>query len=500
MSVGSIINPTTGRIYDDLVPQGGGVPLTKGQLITADAGGTEQPFPVGTNGFVLSCNSAQPLGLEYIQLPAGGINFTQEGQLLYAGAGPAFADSLLNIGNAGQILGINAGIPAWQDAGGSGLITANAPLIEEADPAPNSKISINFSAGPAGQIPYGNGTAKTGALTNTPTAGQILGVAGGVPAWINAGGSGTITALAPLTEYAVGNASNVAIDFTAKGDLVVGAGPQVGGNPVAGVVLPVGANDYVLTANSATASGLEWKASGSGSSAIIFRNNQDNTPLIITAPLTANDTCVITADRVYDNFNSQIFNIANLGGLQTQTTGYVIFNWTPANSISITSIVANAKVSSTDPLEQTQTVVALTAYNDSTTIYSSSDYTYIGTADLYNYINFNNLPFEVNAGTTYSFYVLFTSQQLVDTYYFIDDPQDPLSYIGNITVQGVEYINGAVSTFTLTAPVKFRISNDLVGKTSATCESFSSQSFVASEDLQSWIATGGINGGVAFIP
>lgn len=430
MSVGSIINPATGRIYDDLVPQGGGVPLAKGGLITADAGGTEQALPAGNNGWVLSANSAVDLGLEYIQLPAGGINFTQEGQLLYAGAGPAFADSLLNIGNAGQILGINAGIPAW----------------------------------------------------------------------INAGGSGTITALAPLTEYAVGNASNVAIDFTAKGDLVVGAGPQAGGNPIAGVVLPVGANDYVLTANSATASGLEWKASGSGSSAIIFRNNQDNTPLIITAPITANDTCVITADRVYDNFNSQIYNIINQGGTQTQTTGFVLFNWTPTNNISITSIVANVKVSSTDPLEQTETVVALTALNDPTTIYSTSAITYVGTADLYNFINFDNLPYEVNAGTTYSFYVLFTSQQLVDYYYFILDPQDPLSIIGNITVQGVEYINGAVSTFTLTAPVKFRISNDLVGKTSATCESFSSQSFVASEDLQSWIATGGINGGVAFVP
>jgi hypothetical protein len=147
--------------------------------------------------------------------------------------------------------------------GGGGIINATLPLVDDAGVGTNT-ISIDFSAGPAGQIPYGNGTAKTGALTNTPVAGQILGVNAGVPAWINAGGSGTVTALAPLTEYAVGSASNIAIDFTAKGDLVAGGGPQAGGDPVAGVVLPVGTNGYILQANSATLSGLEWVAGGSG--------------------------------------------------------------------------------------------------------------------------------------------------------------------------------------------------------------------------------------------
>jgi len=237
MSVSSIINSATGKLFANLIPAGGGT------------------------------------------------NFTQEGQLIYGGQAPDYADQLLNIGNAGQVLSVVGGVPAWQDAGGSGLISVNLPLIEEADPAPNSKISINFSAN-VGEIPYGTGVAKVGALTNASQAGQVLGVAGGVPAWINAGGSGTITALAPLKEYAVANASNIAIDFTAKGDLVVGAGVQVGGEPIAGVILPVGANDTVLTANSATASGLEWKASGSGSTPIIYKNDIDNTPLTIQPPAT----------------------------------------------------------------------------------------------------------------------------------------------------------------------------------------------------------------------
>ena len=97
MSASSIINSATGKLFADLIPGGGGT------------------------------------------------EFTQEGQLIYGGQAPDFADQLLNIGNAGQILGVAGGIPAWQDAGGSGLITANLPIIEDADPAPNSKISINLS-------------------------------------------------------------------------------------------------------------------------------------------------------------------------------------------------------------------------------------------------------------------------------------------------------------------------------------------------------------------
>jgi len=428
MSVSSIIDNLTGKIYDNLIPQGGSIPLQKGQLITADAAGTETAFPVGTNGFVLSCNTAEPLGLEYIQLPAGGINFTQEGQLLYAGAAPAFTDSLLNIGNAGQILGINAGIPAW----------------------------------------------------------------------INAGGSGTITALAPLTEYAVGNASNIAIDFTAKGDLVVGAGAQAGGNPVAGVILPVGANDYVLTANSATASGLEWKASGSGSSATIFRNSNDTTPLIITAPVSPNDTCIITTDQVFNDSASQIYNVGG-AGVQTPTGGILIFAYTPAINITITNIVANIKAQGNGEFgAPINTSVALTSDAQGQNALSVSNIVPVSNTNTYNYTGFSNLPLtpELQAGTTYYFFhqaVLSGGDQFWN--YINTTP------VGDITITGISYPPPpAVSTFTLNPPVKFRITNDLTGNTSATCNSYSSQSFVASQDLQSWIAIGGTNAGVLFIP
>ncbi|ALN97663.1 hypothetical protein [Dishui lake virophage 1] len=428
MSVSSILNPATGKIYDDLVPQGGGVPLAKGGLITANAGGAEQALAVGNDGWVLSADSNEALGLKYIQLPAGGIQFTQQGQLLYAGAGPAFNDSLLNIGNAGQILGINAGIPAW----------------------------------------------------------------------INAGGSGTITALAPLTEYADGTASKVAVNFTGKGDLIVGGGVQVGGEPVAGVILPVGANDMVLTANSATASGLEWKASGGGSSATIFRNSVDDTPLVITKPATANDTCVITADRTYHAYNTQIYSKGGVGTQvdMTNPQPFPFFTWTAPNDINMTSVSSQVKII-------TNSIYGQTVHLD---IYDSTGTTGLVGGDPVNVSDNEpagdavSLPittaFQFVNGTTYQFMV---SLDGLDQGEFFDMFIDGGQYVGNITINGVDYAN-LPATFTLAPPYKFRVSNDLTGKTSATCENFSSQSFVASEDTNSWIAVGGINAGVAFVP
>jgi len=582
MSVGSIINQATGKIYDDLVPQGGGIPLAKGQIITALAGGEETAFPdvPPADGSVLSYDSNTATGLRYIANPAG-IPLDYQ-QLISANPANATAivpapaqnnyvltsDNTLGAGSAGlawkplagpagtittiaplqdlePVAGTNelsiaftavkgeipagngtaktgALVPAppqdkyvltsdattatglkWSPpTGASGIIDATAPLVDDAGVGTNT-ISINFSAS-VGEIPYGNGTAKTGALTNVPTAGQILGIAGGVPAWINAGGSGTITALAPLTEFADGNASKVAVNFTGKGDLIVGGGVQVGGQPVAGVILPAGANDMVLTANSATASGLEWKASGSGSSAIIFRNSVDDTPLTITAPLTANDTCVITADRTYHTYNQQVKNTpsttgANVSALANQIT---FFTWTAPSNILITSFVANVYIvaNAQFPEQLTDDGVCDLCDAGGTTTLLGSDPSNWGIIQSGN-VAFNSIAgntYQVVSGTTYTFIFNITNIQGTNPSVDLIDTGGG-NFSGNITINGTDYA-GLPATFTLTPPAKFRITNDLTGKTSATCESFSSQSFVASEDLQSWVATGGINGGVAFVP
>jgi hypothetical protein len=63
MSWSSLVDPATKKFYPSLVPEGGGVNLTQGQLITANAQNVETPLPVGANGTILMADSTQPLGL-----------------------------------------------------------------------------------------------------------------------------------------------------------------------------------------------------------------------------------------------------------------------------------------------------------------------------------------------------------------------------------------------------------------------------------------------------
>lgn len=305
MAWNALVNPLTGKFFPSLVPEGGGVALAKGQIITAIAGGQEVAFPVAppANGTILSADSTEPTGLRYIAVPgatplstgqlisgdagnnptivtapvfpaqegwvltattaavdgtglqwkdAGQTSFTGVGQMQYGGAAPLFPDTALNLGTQGQILKVNAGAtaPEWADIGGGGVVTATLPLVENAVGGA-SQVSINFQGGgaaSAGQIPYGTGAALTGDLTNVPAnANQVLGVVGGVPAWKDLGASGSVTATAPLVENAVAGASQVSINFAAGsvGQIPYGDGSALTGaltnTPTAGQILGVSA-------------------------------------------------------------------------------------------------------------------------------------------------------------------------------------------------------------------------------------------------------------------
>lgn len=302
MSISNIINKATGQIYDELIPQGGGVPLTKGQLISANALGKEVAVPTGANGTILSADPAQDDGLRWIAVP--GATPLAQGQLLSADlAGdativnapnlPAQAGWVLSADGTAGAVGTNM---AWKPpTGGGGLLTANLPLFDDATTTPNT-IGINFSNA-VGEIPYGTAT-RVGALTVAPnpaSSNQFLGTVAGVPTWKDVGASGTITATAPLTEYAIASASNIAIDFTSKGDLVVGGGAQVGGNPVAGVILPpASADNYVLSSFSSAPSGMRWVAPTAGGQTIV-RSSSATT--IVASPNSTQDTLVLCAEE-----------------------------------------------------------------------------------------------------------------------------------------------------------------------------------------------------------
>ena len=260
MSVSSIIDPTTGKIYDDLIGQGGGINLNKGQIITALANQQEVPFPdvPPANGSVLSYDATTDTGLRYIANNPTAITLNYQ-ELFSATAGnnltPVPASLHDNYVLTSDTDPANPTGLVWKPVGGSGVIQTNAPL-DDAEVANVSTISINFGA-VAGEIPYGTGVLKTGALTNTPaSATQFLGVANGVPAWKDLGASGTITATAPIFEEAgPGNASNLYINFTAvKGEI-----PAGNGTLKTGALVPAPTVDnYVLTSANAEATGLKW--------------------------------------------------------------------------------------------------------------------------------------------------------------------------------------------------------------------------------------------------
>lgn len=310
MSASNLVDPLTNKIYDQYIPQGGGVSLTKGQLITANGAGTEVAFPTvaPADGSILSYDSTELFGLKYIAVP--GVTPLDYQQLISANPAnqsaivpaPAQNNYVLTSDNT---LGAGSAGLKWAPAtGGGGLIQTKLPLFTDNTTNPHT-IGINFTAS-VGEIPYGNGTAQVGALTVAPniaSSNQFLGTVLGVPTWKDVGASGTITATAPLTEYAIASASNIAIDFTSIGDLVVGGGAQVGGNPVAGVILPSGTEGQILSVASTGIGGLKWidNTQHTGQE-IIVRSNA--LTVAIAPPTDPKDTLILVAEETNSSWDA----------------------------------------------------------------------------------------------------------------------------------------------------------------------------------------------------
>ena len=291
MSVSSIIDPATGQIYDDLIPQGGGVPLAKGQLISANLAGKEVAVPTGLNGTILSADPAQDDGLRWIAVP--GATPLAQGQLLSANlAGdatvvvapnlPAQANWVLTADGTLGPAGTNM---AWKPAtGAGGIIDATAPLVDEAGAGTNT-ISINFTA-VKGEIPAGGGVAKTGVLVPAPTQDKWVltsasAEASGLKWSPPTGGGGIIDATAPLVDDTGVGTNTISIDFTAvKGEI-----PAGNGTAKTGALVPAPTtNGYVLTASSGEATGLKWLPAGSGPAQTnFFRLTVPATPPFTTA-------------------------------------------------------------------------------------------------------------------------------------------------------------------------------------------------------------------------
>lgn len=153
--------------------------------------------------------------------------------------------------------------------------------------ATNSGVSLTGAVDGILEIKTGSGAGTTAVTVST---GQVVTLANALP--IASGGTGQTTAV---------NAFDALSPTTTKGDLIVSNGTD-------NVRQAVGTNDYVLTADSTTATGVKWAAAGGGSGSgspqmswatyptTVF--NSTGTPMANTGTGTFNWTCPTGVTKV----------------------------------------------------------------------------------------------------------------------------------------------------------------------------------------------------------
>lgn len=178
MSASNLIDPVTGQLYPQYGGGGGGTTGATGpQGTPGPAGGPTGA--VGSTGPQGAIGATGPQGLIGPTGPQGYTGVTGPQGIQGATSGLTGATGPIGPGGpAGGPTGPQGatGPQGIQGATGSASVTATAPLAVAVD-----NVTINFSTA-LGQIPYGTGTAGTGALLAPPTdpvaVGKVLTYAG----------------------------------------------------------------------------------------------------------------------------------------------------------------------------------------------------------------------------------------------------------------------------------------------------------------------------------
>lgn len=159
------------------VPAGGGSPLTtKGDLYTYDT--DDQRLAVGTNGQVLTADSAEATGMKWATLPSGFSDpMTTRGDVIIRNA--SNATDRLAVGTNGQVLTSDGTDISWQTpSGGSGGTTQgtdgntyNIRATNEGATTGNARgelsVDLQTSKNNSSQVASGGASAISGGIRNT---------------------------------------------------------------------------------------------------------------------------------------------------------------------------------------------------------------------------------------------------------------------------------------------------------------------------------------------
>lgn len=305
----------------------------KGDIPVGTGPDTAVRFPVGADGHYLTADSTEPTGLKWIASGGGGgggtdvatdVLWNAKGDLA-VGTGPDSAGRLA-VGTNGQILCVDSttatGIK-WANATQSTTV-ANDTIFDAKGDLPvgtGADTAAKLPAGSNGQILCVDSTTATGLKWGNPSQATtvandtIFDVKGDLPvgtgadtaARLGAGSNGQVLCADSTTATGLkwGNlptVTTVANDaiFDAKGDLIVGTGPD------ASVRLPVGTNGYVLMADSADPNGVKWSLNYTDASIIttsatsIVLNDTNCWPAIIRC--TSNSGIIATLQASQTNY------------------------------------------------------------------------------------------------------------------------------------------------------------------------------------------------------
>jgi len=207
----------------------------------------------------------------------------------------------------------------WAVPTSTDLVKDGAVAIETLGDSIDASL-VDLKGGTTGQVlAKASNTDMDFTWTTGGSSGDIEGVTAGVG--ISGGGtSGTVT---------VTNSMATAID--AKGDLIVGTGADTFSR------LAVGTNNFVLTADSAQATGMKWAAGGSTSGPAFKAYKSANQT--ITAATFTKVTFDTESFDTAGNFASSTFTPTTAG--YYELNGYLEFSGSGTISSSLVSVYKN---------------------------------------------------------------------------------------------------------------------------------------------------------------